>query len=176
MAYKDFHPTIHEMGDEACAAAIIEGTITEFKDAPLKEPGDHAFYGIEGLTSADLPALARTYSATMGKTGISRFVAGPKCYYINGATFAECANLTEVVLLGSLSGDCIMLQDANAFNGTPIADGTGHFYVPKKLGKVGDGIAAYEAATNWSVFAGQLRYIEDNPEIFALVKERYPWY
>lgn len=174
MAYIDFHPTIHAMGDEACAAAIIEGTITEFEDVSLNEPGDYAFYGIEGLTSVDLLDLGRGYA--MSKIGISRFVAGPKCYYINGATFADCANLTEVVLLGGLNGGCVSLQNTNAFMGTPIADGTGYFYAPKKLGKVGDGIAAYEAATNWSVFAGQFRYIEDNPEIFALVKERYPWY
>lgn len=35
------------------------------------------------------------------------------------------------------------------------------FYVPKTMDDGTDGIAAYEAATNWSALAGNFRYIED---------------
>ena len=48
------------------------------------------------------------------------------------------------------------LSSTNAFSGTPIALGTtGYIYVPRDL------IASYEAATNWSTFAGRYRALED---------------
>lgn len=47
------------------------------------------------------------------------------------------------------------LNRTNAFDNTPIASGTGYIYVPRDL------ISTYEAATNWSTYAGQFRAIED---------------
>lgn len=53
----------------------------------------------------------------------------------------------------------ITLTDTKAFDGTPIANGTGYIYVPSAL------IEDYKVATNWTVYADQFRAIEDYPEI-----------
>lgn len=41
------------------------------------------------------------------------------------------------------------------FANTPIANGTGHIYVPRAL------VDSYKAATNWSTYASQFRALED---------------
>ena len=53
----------------------------------------------------------------------------------------------------------ISLRSTNAFAGTPIASGSGYIYVPADL------VDTYKAATNWATYAGQIRAIEDYPEI-----------
>lgn len=53
----------------------------------------------------------------------------------------------------------VNLQDINALENTPIEDGTGYVYVPKAF------INSYKVDTKWSLFANQIRAIEDYPEI-----------
>ena len=47
------------------------------------------------------------------------------------------------------------LNYTSAFNGTPIASGTGYIYVPAAL------LETYKTATNWSTYAAQFRALED---------------
>ena len=195
MAYIDFHPTIHAMGDEACAAALIEGTLTEFVDRTLIETDGSAFRAIDSLTKVHLPNLTgiSMYStmddaslsdvkipkctlaynqAFVNNTAIKQMLFGAPCYFY-GSTFKNCSSLETLVLAGRVLRS---LESVVSFVGTPIANGTGHIYVPRKMLDGSDGIATYETATNWSSFAGQYRYIEDYPEILAEVKEQAPWY
>ena len=51
------------------------------------------------------------------------------------------------------------LANTNAFTNTPIKSGAGYIYVPAAL------VDSYKAATNWSVYADQIRAIEDYPDI-----------
>lgn len=67
--------------------------------------------------------------------------------------FQNCSSLVAVVLRASPT--ITTLSASNAFAATPIASGTGYFYVPRDL------ISTYEAATNWTTFAGQFRALED---------------
>ena len=76
---------------------------------------------------------------------------------IGEGAFADCANLKTVVLPAS---QVVSLESADAFERTPIADGTGFVYVPADL------IAAYKTG-NWMAYANQLRAIEDYPDICA---------
>jgi hypothetical protein len=60
--------------------------------------------------------------------------------------------LTTVILR---SESLCTLENVSAFNGTPIASGTGCIYVPAAL------VNSYKTATNWSSFASKFRALED---------------
>ena len=72
------------------------------------------------------------------------------------ADFYLCSALTAVIIR---SPAVCTMSDSNAFQSTPIASGTGYIYVPAAL------VDSYKAATNWSVYADQIRSIEDYPDI-----------
>ena len=72
--------------------------------------------------------------------------------------FYGCQSLNTLILRRS-DDICYMNSPTQVFNGTPIASGTGYIYVPAAL------VDKYKAATNWSVYADQIRAIEDYPEI-----------
>ena len=78
---------------------------------------------------------------------------------ITEACFHDCRALTVFILRANT---VVPLANTNAFNKTPIAlyNGTvGYIYVPKAL------VDSYKTATNWSKYAGQIRAIEDYPDI-----------
>ena len=70
--------------------------------------------------------------------------------------FYKCSALTAVIIR---SPAVCTMSDSKAFKSTPIASGTGYIYVPAAL------VDSYKAATNWSVYADQIRAIEDYPGI-----------
>ena len=72
------------------------------------------------------------------------------------ADFYQCSALTAVIIR---SPAVCTMGDSNAFKSTPIASGTGYVYVPAAL------VDSYKAATNWSVYADQIRAIEAYPDI-----------
>ena len=98
----------------------------------------------------------------------------PSVTSIDSAAFASCFSLVTLILR---SGTVATLLDKSAFNGCCHYLGTtngshnpnglkdGYIYVPKTLADGSDGVAAYQAATNWSNYADQIRAIEDYPEI-----------
>ena len=72
------------------------------------------------------------------------------------ADFYQCSALTAVIIR---SPAVCTMSDSDAFKSTPIESGTGYVYVPAAL------VDSYKAATNWSVYADQIRAIEDYPDI-----------
>ena len=72
------------------------------------------------------------------------------------ADFYECSALMAVIIR---SPAVCTMSTSNAFKSTPIASGTGYIYVPAAL------VDSYKAATNWSVYADQIRAIEAYPDI-----------
>ena len=72
------------------------------------------------------------------------------------ADFYQCSALTAVIIR---SPAVCTMSTSNAFKLTPIASGTGYIYVPAAL------VDSYKAATNWSVYADQIRSIEGYPDI-----------
>lgn len=72
------------------------------------------------------------------------------------ADFYKCSALTTVIIRSPV---VCTLRTSNAFKSTPIEAGTGYIYVPAAL------VDSYKAATNWSVYADQIRAIEDYPDI-----------
>ena len=75
---------------------------------------------------------------------------------MKNADFYQCSALTAVIIRSPVV--CTM-SDSNAFKSTPIASGIGYIYVPAAL------VDSYKAATNWSVYADQIRAIEAYPDI-----------
>lgn len=74
-------------------------------------------------------------------------------------TFILRTEITDPALVEMLGGNICVLVDASAFTSTSIESGKGYIYVPKKL------VDSYKTAPNWSVYADQIRAIEDYPEI-----------
>lgn len=90
---------------------------------------DSAFSYASALETADFPALT-----SIGKFAIQQ------------------SKLKTLILR---STTLCTLAATSAFNGTPIADGTGYIYVPSAL------VSEYQAATNWSTYSAQFRALED---------------
>ncbi|MBR6641707.1 MAG: leucine-rich repeat protein [Clostridia bacterium] len=76
---------------------------------------------------------------------------------LKSTMFQNCTSLDTVII--RYDNGISTLGATSAFNGTPIASGTGYIYVPSAL------IDTYKTATNWSTYADQIRAIEDYPEI-----------
>jgi hypothetical protein len=67
-------------------------------------------------------------------------------------TFQSCSSLKYVLFGGATSVPT--LSSTNAFQGTPIASGTGYIYVPDSL------LTTWKAASNWSTYANQIKGIK----------------
>lgn len=70
--------------------------------------------------------------------------------------FQGCSALETCILRADVF---LPLENRDNFTGTPVESGAGYIYVPSAL------VDQYKAATNWSVYADQIRAIEDYPEI-----------
>ena len=71
-------------------------------------------------------------------------------------TFNGCSALETCILRADAF---LPMDNTSAFKGTPIESGTGYIYVPSAL------VDQYKAATNWTVYADQIRAIEAYSEI-----------
>ncbi len=71
---------------------------------------------------------------------------------IKAQVFQNCNKMTKLIL-GSPS--LCELTNVNAFNLTPIAEGTGYIYVPDNL------VNEYKQATNWATYASQIKSINE---------------
>lgn len=130
------------------------------------------FEGCASLVIADFPELTDLlyYSfkgcVSLGKVNIPKLKQLSGAYIFRDASI-KVLDLPELTNIGSHGPmpklialilrreTMVTLTQSNAFNGTPIASGTGYIYVPKAL------IESYKVATNWSVYANQFRTIED---------------
>ena len=81
---------------------------------------------------------------------------------IAGNAFNGCTNLATLILR---RGSLVTLSATSAFTGTKIAGTGGYIYVPKTMDDGSDGVATYQAASNWSTYSSKFRAIEDYPEI-----------
>ena len=92
--------------------------------------GESTFYGCSKLPFVDLSATLTT---------------------INTYAFYNCSALTTVIVRATTPPSL----GANAFNNTPIAQGTGTIYVPDAS------VDAYKAATNWSTYADRIKPLSE---------------
>lgn len=71
---------------------------------------------------------------------------------IDTSAFLNCSTLKKFVIYSSEMCD---LTGENVFSGTPIANGTGYIYVLDHL------VEDYMNATNWSLYASQIRPLSE---------------
>lgn len=135
--------------------------ITSFIAPKVKTFGTYALYNCSKIKSVNFPSAAGIQGQSFYNcTGLVK-VDFASLVNIAASAFSYCSSLTAFII--RKSEGIVTLSNKNAFTGTPIESGTGYIYVPKTLADGSDGVAAYQAATNWSSF--QIRAIEDYPEI-----------
>lgn len=119
--------------------------------------GDSAFSDCNSLASASFPNLYRIRNNAFGGCSSLEKISFPKADSIGAYTFAFCSSLIALIL-GRPDGLCELFE-TSAFKDTPIEYGRGYIYVPAAL------VGMYKADTSWHVYAGQIRAIEDYPDI-----------
>lgn len=136
--------------------------------------GSYAFNQCKAMESVYLPEAAKIGSYAFRQCYMLESIDLPKATSIGSYAFESGVRLKAVILR---SGTVATLSATNAFNSCYHILGTvsatfnpegladGYIYVPKVLDDGSGGVAAYEAAANWSSFAGQFRAIEDWPEV-----------
>lgn len=121
----------------------------------------NAFRNCTALTNAVLPRLVNPGVSFQGCSALGRLDLGSEVdanemVQINFGNVSGCTNLTAIILRYK---KILLLSRTSFFDSTPIVSGDGYIYVPSEL------VDGYKAATNWSVYADQIRAIEDYPEI-----------
>lgn len=117
--------------------------------------GSYAFYSCTKLGEINLPsaitvltnAFAYCYALRKADFGVAKSIAA--------STFNRC-NMLDTMIIRSAT--VATLENINAFNDTPIANGTGYIYVPTNI------VESYKAATNWVTYASQIRSIDELEE------------
>ena len=168
-------------GEESKSAledALLAKTLTEYQNTRPVTIGNRFFSYCYNLTSINLPnAVAIDQYAFVYCTALQKIVL-PSVTTIGAFAFQDASALTVVDLhkvttlqsnvftrtnittLILRKTDGITINGSTAvFNSTPMSKGEGYIYVPKSL------VDSYKSATNWSVYANQIRAIEDYPEI-----------
>ena len=136
----------------------------------------NVFSGCTKLTNINLPLMTSLGSSTFYNCDSLQSIAFPEVTWIASAALSYCNNLymvdfPKLTSIGSFvfSGDtslfalllrntekmCELSVNHYAFDGTPIASGTGYIYVPRAL------VNNYKADSQWSAYANQIRAIED---------------
>ena len=139
--------------------------------------GIKAFYNCTALENVNLPECINVGPYAFYNCEKLQNVNIPKCTIIKGSAFQYCnfkkidlnfvekiessafynCTALECVKISNTETMCV-LADTSAFHGTLIASGNGYIYVPDKL------IEQYKTATNWSVYASQIKPLSEYVE------------
>ena len=126
--------------------------LTEVRLQEVVELGEYVFSMDGALTQTAFPKVTTVYNFAFNNSGVE-ILDFPSLTQIYPASFSSAKKLSTL-LLRNEETVCV-LRGTAAFNGTPIAKGTGYIYVPAAL------LDQYAAATNWSDFGAQFRALED---------------
>lgn len=134
-----------------------------------------AFAYCTALSSIDFPHVENVALQAFYMCQSLASVNTPNLSYLSDLVFRDCKALKRLELnnctnIGSMcffmSGlttlmlgapNVCTLANTNAFQSTPIANGTGYIYVPADL------VDTYKSATNWSTYASQIKSIDELP-------------
>ena len=140
--------------------------------------GSYAFQDCTALSNVNLPECVFVSMYALADCEKLQNVNIPKCTRINSNTFESCkflkkielnlvetisyeafwnCNLLECVKILNTKTVCA-LANKNALSGTKIESGNGYIYVPDNL------IEQYKTATNWSVYANQIKPLSEYTE------------
>lgn len=110
--------------------------------------GRGAMQNCPSLTSVNMPNISTIDAGTVLNCISLKSLNMPNVTSIGESAMANCILLKSVRLGAS---QVATLANTNALLITPIANGTGYIYVPDDL------VDSYKTATNWSVYADQIR-------------------
>ena len=114
--------------------------------------GVRAFYNDLALQNVDLTAAQYINNYAFGSSGIEELTL-PAVVSIGSSAFYY-SQLTTLILPGNTVAS---LSSADAFDGTPIAQGTGGIFVNDNL------LTTYKQSTNWTQYASQIYSVNDLP-------------
>lgn len=144
-----------QTADTSNEDGIVQRTISGvYANDRVTQIGAYAFRECVGLTGINFPNVVSIGTQAFRSCSLTS-VDFPLVASIGTYVFSDCSALTSVVLRASTVCN---LQSANVFTGTPIESGTGYVYVPDEL------VDSYKSATNWSVYADQIRPISELEE------------
>ena len=128
--------------------------LTKLPDG-LTHLGDNCFYTCTNLAIKEVPAGITIIPASGFSTctSLTELTCLGAITTISRYGFSSCSNLTKLVLPNVT--EVPSLANANAFNSTPIANGTGYVYVPDDL------VDSFKTASTWSTFADQIKPISE---------------
>nr|DAS56715.1 MAG TPA: leucine-rich repeat protein [Caudoviricetes sp.] len=130
-------------------AYLMDSKIGDFNDDEITKVRKYAFYEKKSLTSINLPACTSIDASAFDDCTALTSISLPACTSIDSSAFYGCSALT-IIKLTNPSKICT-LSNSNAFKNTAIANKVGYIYVPDEL------IEQYKTATNWSVYASQIK-------------------
>lgn len=136
------------------------GKLTTINLPSATSIGSNAFYYCAELSNINIPAVASIGTSAFESTSLT-YVDLPLVTTIGNYAFRYCSNL-EAIVLRSANSVCTI--KSSTFNGTKIASGEGYVYVPRSL------VDSYKTATYWSIYANQIRAIEDYADIVGGVQ------
>ena len=148
-------PAVTKIGGNAFRGCT--GLITVSFPAVNTGLGSNSFDSCTSLTTVYFPILDNAGGSSFAHCTSLTTAEFPVVNTLSTAAFYGCTSLNTLIL--RISDKVCKLSNTNVFTLTPIESGTGYIYVPSTL------VDSYKAATNWSVFADQIRAIEDYPEI-----------
>lgn len=132
--------------------AILTRSVQSVSNHRVTAISYYVFYSWTNLLSADFPKVTAIASRAFAYTGLTS-IDLPCLQKITGKmAFANCASLKKFVLRNAA---VVSNPYTDTLQGTPLEDGTGFIYVPDDL------VEAYKTATNWSVFANQIKPISE---------------
>ncbi len=139
---------------------------------------NYAFYGCNNFKLTELPSgltkLGMAAFQNCINLALTELPSGVTI--IENYIFQTCTNLTQLKCLGKIErintyafSGCKKLSNlsmpnitavptlsnSNAFQNTPISQGTGYIYVPDNL------VASFKTATNWSTYANQIKGVSE---------------
>ena len=117
--------------------------------------GNAAFEYCTALSNVNIPKCIKLGEFAFGSCKSLESIELPECIIISLRAFEYCTALTAVILR---SPTVCRLKNSDAFLGTPIKSGNGYIYVPDEL------VNDYKKATNWSVFANQIKPLSEYTE------------
>lgn len=158
------------------ASAFRECTaLTSISFPEVVSIGGYSFYKCSKVEHINFPKLESVPGSAFGEFNSLIYMRLPSATTITGLYAISSGKLTTVDLpvmqsiynaglLGCSAMTSLILRNTesvcglwspNALQSTPIESGTGYVYVPRAL------VGAYKIATNWTIYANQIRALED---------------
>ena len=140
---------------KAITDSVLDRSVTEYVNNTIKVPGLYAFAYCRSLTKIRCDAVTRLGNYSLRDCTALTEARFDSMTTISTQVFLNCSALGKLILGSSTLCE---LTNANAFQSSAIANGTGYVYVPDDL------VDSYKTATNWVNYADQIKPISELEE------------